>query len=922
MFIVTLIQMIKCRISAISVRLVLISFFLVLGLLLNVPLAEAAKTTGNIRVLGIRIDFSDAHNAPSLEAISKKLKTAKSNFERFSFGRLNFVYHTVEVKLGKRASYTASEMATRADLKATNAGRNTNSYNIVGYYFGGGSVGSHATVGGKRFWAKGTGGSTIHEMGHNFNFGHQRRWVPNGDNPIALKGKLENDPWQFMKSGGIDPDPYEKWRCKWITSRYDISSNGSFTKRLYNFDQKDIAKVNSKRALRVKRTTKTNMYYWIGYRSRLLNKLSSPNQKNYHMRQGLVFYWDRGAAGKSVTLLDLHQGTGGTDDQALQPGETFSDNGGNVYITNLGRGGTAPNEYIDVRINRGDFTGNRAPQPTWDAPNQWPAGEPLTVSVKGNDPDGDEVVCMWRNGGIPRNTSANSLTFTKNNGGKFSLSVQVSDMKGKTTKLSKTINVVGGFPASEWIGGTNNFWYEGTNWSSSKQPNSSDAVAVWKGSFTGENQLSFNNPVVKQLRQIRLEESLNKDVVVEIKNSEGTLELFEGGIDMAESVQNLTLQGIGSLRLQADQSWMTSPESKLNVDAKINLNGKVLTVVTQNEAIFSGDIVGEGGLKVRDSGTVTLNDGDYLGKTIVENGRLEVVGTLARSEILVSQGGILEGTGQIGGEALIVENANLCPGSQSELGSLTFMADLKLNGNLEVAVDPDQLPNCDRVNVSGVLEVEILEAQEDNTGTVKISNIGNPYASGQVFQIFNKPLIHGASKAIDPLVPALGLLWDNRLSVDGSIAVITDPAIITYDQWAKDISGLSGSDAAFEADPNEDGTANGLAFVLGASDALSDINDLLPEWNYVPARIEDGDEYPGEFVISYRHSQNAAISVSSALEYSMDMINWTLVTEDEAHITIETQENFYNSGTDRIEVHFLDSIAPERRFLVRLKALP
>ena len=86
MFIVTLIQMIKCRISAISVRLVLISFFLVLGLLLSVPLAEAAKTTGNIQVLGIRIDFSDAHNAPSLEAISKKLKTAKSNFERFSFG--------------------------------------------------------------------------------------------------------------------------------------------------------------------------------------------------------------------------------------------------------------------------------------------------------------------------------------------------------------------------------------------------------------------------------------------------------------------------------------------------------------------------------------------------------------------------------------------------------------------------------------------------------------------------------------------------------------------------------------------------------------------------------------------------------------------------------------------------------------------
>jgi len=903
-------------------KLVVALFLFFNGLFLTLPLAEAAKTTGNIRVLGIRIDFSDAHNAPSLEAISKKLKVAKSNFERFSFGRLNFVYHTVEVKLGKRASYTASEMATRADLKATNAGHNTNSYNIVGYYFGGGSVGSHATVGGKRFWAKGTGGSTIHEMGHNFNFGHQRRWVPNGDNPIGLQGKLENDPWQFMKSGGIDPDPYEKWRCKWITGRHNISSNGSFTRRLYNFDQKDIAKANSERALRVKRTTKTNMYYWIGYRSRLLNKLSSPNQKNYHMRQGLVFYWDRGAAGKSVTLLDLHQGTGGTDDQALQPGETFSDNAGNVYITNLGRGGAAPNEYIDVRINRGNFTGNRAPQPTWDAPNQWPAGEPLTVSVEGNDPDGDEVACMWRNGGIPRNTSATSLTFTKNNIGKFSLSVQVSDMKGKTTKLSKTITIVGGSAASEWIGETNNFWYEGANWSSSKQPNSPDAVAVWKDSFTGENQLSFSNPVVKQLRRIRLEESLNKDVVIEIKNSEGTLELFDGGIDMSESLQNLTLQGIGSLKLQANQRWVISSESRLNVEAEIDLNGKVLSVATQTNALFSGNIIGDGGISVTDSGTLTLIDGDYSGKTIVENGRLEVVGTLARSEIIVNEAGILGGTGQIGGGVFIAENANLCPGSQSELGSLTFMDGLKLDGNIEVQVNPDQLPNCDQVNVSGALEVEKLEGQEMTKGSVKIFNIGGPYAPDQVFQIFNKPLIHGGSKAIDPIIPGPGLLWDNRLYVDGSIAVIVDPAVISYDQWAENISGLSGPDAAFEADPNKDGTANGLAFVLGASDALVDTNNLLPQWDYVPFRIEDEDEYPGEFIISYRHSQNAAISVSSALEYSIDTVNWTLVAEDEAHITIETQENYYGSGIDQIKVHFLDSIAPERRFLVRLKALP
>ncbi|MCP4847016.1 MAG: hypothetical protein GY899_03605 [Verrucomicrobiaceae bacterium] len=893
--------------------------FVVTGLLLSLsaPLANAAKTTGNVRVLGIRIDFSDAHNAPSLEAIGRKLQLAKSNFERYSFGRMNIVYHTVEVKLGKRANYSASAMATQADLRANRAGRNPNSYNIVGYYFGGGSVGSHATVGGKRFWSKSSGGSTVHEMGHNFNFGHQRRWVPNGDNPIGLKGELLNDPWQFMKTGGIDPDPYEKWRCNWITRRHDIATNGSYTRRLYNFDQKDIAKANSKRALRVKRTTSINKYFWIGYRSRLLNKISSPNQKNYQMRQGLVFYWDRGAAGKSVVLLDLHQGTGGTDDQALQPGETFADNAGKVYITNLGRGGTAPNEYIDVRINRGTFNGNKAPQPTWDAPATWPAGEPLTVTVTGNDPDGDEVACMWRSGGGAHNTSATSLTLTKSKPGKFTLRAMVSDMKGKTTELRRSITIIEGLPTTEWTGNTNTFWHENTNWASNTQPNAPDAVAVWNESFTGDNQPGLDNPEVKHLHQIRLEQSLDKDVALEIKDPNGTLDLFQGGINMAESVQNLTIHGNGTLRLQKDQLWMTSPEARLTVDTAINLNGKALTVAAQNQTAFSGGINGTGGLKLNNTGKLTLHDGTYSGTTVVEKGKLEITGTLSRSEILVDKAGTLAGTGYIGRHAVIANNATLSPGSEAALGSLNFMAGLTLNGNLQVAVDPDLSPNSDRVNVNGA-----LESQAGNTGTVTLTNTGTPYAAGQVFQIFNQSLPNSKSKTINPPIPAPGLLWDNRLATGGSIAVISDPNTISFDQWAQEMSGLSGPDAAFDADPNKDGTANGLAFALGSADALAHARDLLPEWDYIPARVEDGNQYPAEIVITYPRSQQAAISVASALEYSSDLVNWNAATEDDTNITIDIQEDFHGSGIDRVEVHLLDTIAPEGRFLLRLRASP
>ena len=894
-------------------RLVLTGLFLSLvG-----ALANAAKTTGNVRVLGIRIDFSDAHNAPSLEAIGKKLKAAKSNFERFSFGRMNIVYHTVEVKLGKRANYSASQMATQADLRANRAGRNPASYDIVGYYFGGGSVGSHATVGGKRFWSKSSGGSTIHEMGHNFNFGHQRRWVPNGDNPVGLKGELLNDPWQFMKSGGIDPDPYEKWRCNWITARHDISTSGSYTRRLYNFDQKDIAKANSKRALRVKRTTSINKYFWIGYRSRLLNKESSPNQKNYQMRQGLVFYWDRGTAGKSVVLLDLHQGTGGTDDQSLQPGETFVDNTGKVYITNLGRGGSAPNEYIDVRINRGTFTGNLGPQPTWDAPDTWPAGEPLTVTVTGNDPDGDEVACMWRSGGGAHNTSATSLTLTKNNAGKFTLRTLVSDMKGKSTQLSKSITITGVLPTAEWTGSTNSLWFEKTNWTSDTQPNAPDAVAVWNDSFTGDNQPAFSSPVVMQLRQIRLEQSLNKDVALEIEDPNGTLDLFQGGIDMAESVQTLTVHGHGTLRLQTDQSWMSSPEASLIVDTAINLNGKTLTVAAQNLASFSGDINGTGGLKLNNTGKLTLNDATYSGTTVVEKGQLEITGTLSRSEVMVDKSGTLAGTGYIGGHAVIANNATLSPGSESALGSLNFMSDLTLNGNLRVAVAPDLSPNSDRVNVSGMLETAL-----ENTGTVTLTNIGASYAAGQLFQIFNQPLPNSESRAIQPLTPAPGLLWENRLALDGSIAVISDPNTISFAQWAQDISGLFGPDAAFDADPNKDGIANGLAFALGSADALANARDLLPKWDYIPARVEDGNQYPPKIVITYPRSQQAAISVSTDLEYSSDLVSWNAATEDDTNITIDVQKDFHGAGIDKVEIHLLDAIAPEGKFLLRLRASP
>ena len=88
----------------------------------------------------------------------------------------------------------------------------------------------------------------------------------------------------------------------------------------------------------------------------------------------------------------------------------------------------------------------------------------------------------------------------------------------------------------------------------------------------------------------------------------------------------------------------------------------------------------------------------------------------------------------------------------------------------------------------------------------------------------------------------------------------------------------------------------------------------------MPARFEDGNQYPGEIVISYPRSKNAAISVSSALEYSSDLVNWHAATENDTNITIDVEEDFYGEGIDRVEIHLLDALAPKGKFLLRLKA--
>ena len=785
--------------SLTSIRSALTCLALATGCFLCASPADAAPSSGNVKVLGIRVAFASHNNAPSLETIGNRLQGAKVSFERYSYGVLTIRYDTVAVTLPQdRGNYTASSLANAAETRAANKGFNPNGYDIVGFFHGGHPAGNKAIVGGKRFWTT-TGGATIHEMGHTFGWGHQSRWASNNSNPIGPGEPVTPDMWHFMANSAIDADPYDKWTRNWITNRYNIVNDGSFTRRLYTCDQKDTDPANDRRVLRVTRSTSTSAAYWIGYRSRLMNNQNDgATGKNNLLRQGLVFYWDRGTnGGQNVLLIDMHPAGGGWDNHSLQPGETYADTGGDVYITNLGRGGSPPNEYIDVRINRGEFPGNQAPVPSWDAPATWEAGVPLTITVTPHDPDGDAVACMWTTADreIPYNTSANTLTKTWNLAGSYRVKVVVSDMKGQVATLARTITVTGDYPVSFADAGFGP-WSEtvpGTTWTAEVLVNGNAAATA----------------------------------TINVANYSGDFAAAETGISRI-------INGGKSLVRVALEDPVNGAGDEPASGARVRLD---ITDVQPGYALDGISLTSSGGVFAPEALTNIQFDG--AGTTVVDaSGSTNIlIGGVGNTPEPVSPGGTVNFA-----EPGSWDNAN---GFTSGAHSLAWSVDAAGSTFLSIDYQSESAPAISRENL------------------------------------------------------AFGV----------GITEMTGPHPPTYDDWVQVISGLSGPEAEFHADANGDTVPNGLAFVLGASDAHTDARELLPTWSVLP----------GEVVIAFRRSDDANVTVTSAVEYATDLEAWTIAAGGTDGVSITVDDDFYEPGIDRVEVRLPDSLATAGSLFVRLR---
>jgi alpha-L-rhamnosidase len=175
-----------------------------------------------------------------------------------------------------------------------------------------------------------------------------------------------------------------------------------------------------------------------------------------------------------------------------------------------------------------------------------------------------------------------------------------------------------------------------------------------------------------------------------------------------------------------------------------------------------------------DNYTVTNNISNAGTLTILGGGTNNYTGNDSGSGSITVSNATLSGSGNIGGMVNVQAGGILAPGA----GVSTVGTVLTINSNLTLASDSTSIMKVSHNNHNND-QVVATGISYGGTLTV-ITNAGDaPLASGDSFQLFNAVTYAGsfATSNLPPLSPGLG--WSNNLAVNGSVAVVLSPPMVT-----------------------------------------------------------------------------------------------------------------------------------------------
>jgi hypothetical protein len=434
-------------------------------------LLASTWTETNKKVFFIRIDFSDA----SGESVSKAaLETAlngpvSAQLVDFSYGKTNIegavnssqvLASSQVVRMPQQGSvyknlddtsFASGSSQLHADAKAAftalGTGIDLNDFDIVGIHFPNINMGyaGLASLGGSDHWLQNTISTKVivHELGHNYGLSHANYWDTGGTSVVGAGSEIAyGDPYDTMGGGNGDFHIQGKTRLNWIPSSEWVDVSTSDTYRVYRFDQ-GVLNTNNK-ALRV--TKGSNEYYWLGYRRDFTT--------NNVLQKGAYIVWQKPSVINSMLIDTTPGSTGGKEDAGISLGRTYSDSTADIHITPIQQGGSGTDEWLDVRVNIGDFSSNQNPIVTLTAPNTLTARTGLTFSANASDPDGDTLSYDWDFGDGVIHDNTSSLVHSWAVGGTYTIKVTVSDMKGGIATQQINVTVID--PVTQWSNMTSN----------------------------------------------------------------------------------------------------------------------------------------------------------------------------------------------------------------------------------------------------------------------------------------------------------------------------------------------------------------------------------------------------------------------------------------------------------------------------------
>lgn len=141
--------------------------------------------------------------------------------------------------------------------------------------------------------------------------------------------------------------------------------------------------------------------------------------------------------------------------------------------------------------------------------------------------------------------------------------------------------------------------------------------------------------------------------------------------------------------------------------------------------------------------------------------------------------------------------------------------------------------------------------------TLNLNFSGTDVIDGLVINgVAKSPGIWGSESSGAPNV-------DAQLAGSGTLTVTTGPSISAYEAWTSSFS-LSGPNAAFDFDYDNDGIENGLEWILGGNPTANSA-DILPLATRNPA---------GDLILSFNRKEESIAETTLRVEFGTDLASW------------------------------------------------